>query len=71
VLFSLRKLCWPAAQRSSALNDEWDLRHVQLADAEEARRRRNYADARQRRSELESAETRVGFLANQVRLSRP
>lgn len=53
-------------QRASTLDDEWGLREEQLAEAEEARRRRIYADARHRRNQLEAAETRFGFLSNQV-----
>lgn len=66
---SLRMLRLSVAQRSAALDEEWGLREVQVADAEEAQRRRNYANARQRRTDLEVAEMRFGFLANQVRSS--
>jgi len=54
-------------QLAATLGDECGLREIELADAEESRQRRNYATARQRRSELEMAETRFGFLSNQVR----
>lgn len=40
---------------------------MELDDAEENRRRRTYVVHRMRRGEMESAETRYGYLANQVK----
>ena len=54
-------------QRATMLDEDWGLRDTELADSEEMRRRQNYVKTRQRRGELEAAETRFGFLANQVK----
>merc|ERR1719502_355497 len=48
------------------LDEDWGLRESELDDAEEKRRQRLYTTCRLRRGELESKETRYGFLANQV-----
>lgn len=54
-------------QRAKMLDGDWGLRESEIANAEETRRRRSYVAGRQRRSELEMAETRFGFLSNQVK----
>lgn len=53
-------------ERATALDDDWGVREMELADAEEERRRRVYVQGRLRRAELECAETNFGYLANQV-----
>lgn len=54
------------ASRTSELEGDWGVKERELAEAEEERRRREYISSRSRRGELERAETRFGFLANQA-----
>ena len=54
----------PISAPSSTLQG---LKSMELDDAEENRRRRTYVVHRMRRGEMESAETRYGYLANQVK----
>lgn len=57
----------PSPSQASTLDDDWGLRKAEMELTEESRRRKNYFACRKRRSELEAAEVRLGFLVNQVK----